>query len=175
MLGLPLDFQKRVILKNVPTRLCRVAGAEKQHFEASVRGVRQRHVPKTGNIFSLQKSIRGWEVTPVRVSLMYFSSKCFRGNAIAVRCYSSTYCGRCRQVHEKTRDSGILVMTHMEDGKWVIVGIELHERSRHFIHFILGSYSNKYEAGEAFSNNEIFGCAFWSAGYANLERRYYGF
>lgn len=64
--------------------------------------------------------------------------------------------------------SSILVMTQREDGKWVIVGIELHKRSRHFIHFILGSYSSMYEAGEAFSTKEK-QSDFWSDGYANAQ------
>lgn len=62
--------------------------------------------------------------------------------------------------------SSILVMAHTEAGRWVIVGIELHKGSRHFIHFVLGSYSNKYEAGDAISSKEK-GCNFWSEGYAN--------
>ena len=53
---------------------------------------------------------------------------------------------------------------------WVIVGIEFSKGSRHFIHFILGSYSSKYEAGEEFSSKERF-CDFWSDARANLSRR----
>ncbi|MFQ5549019.1 MAG: HNH endonuclease signature motif containing protein [Woeseia sp.] len=64
--------------------------------------------------------------------------------------------------------SSILVMTQRKDGKWVIVGIEFHKESRHFIHFILGTYSNMHEAGEEFSSKEKF-CNFWSDGYANFQ------
>lgn len=64
--------------------------------------------------------------------------------------------------------SSILVMTQREDGKWAIVGIEFHKKSRHFIHFILGMYSNMHEAGEGFSSKEKY-CNFWSDGYANFQ------
>ncbi|MFA6635664.1 MAG: HNH endonuclease signature motif containing protein [Candidatus Omnitrophota bacterium] len=46
--------------------------------------------------------------------------------------------------------SSILVMCERADRKWSIVGIELHEKSKHFIHFKLGSYSSKDEADKAF-------------------------
>jgi hypothetical protein len=46
--------------------------------------------------------------------------------------------------------SSILVMCERADCKWSIIGIELHEKSKHFIHFKLGSYSSKDEADEAF-------------------------
>lgn len=62
--------------------------------------------------------------------------------------------------------SSILVLTHTESGRWVIVGIQIHDRSQHFIHFGLGSYSNKHEAGLEFSSKERH-CNFWSSGYAN--------
>ena len=62
--------------------------------------------------------------------------------------------------------SSILVMSERADCKWSIVGIELDEKSRHFIHFILGSYSSKDEADKAFcAKNEL--TNFWSEGYAN--------
>ena len=63
--------------------------------------------------------------------------------------------------------SSILVMCERADCKWSIIGIELHERSRHFIHFKLGTYSRKSEADEAFcAKNEL--TNFWSEGYAHL-------
>ena len=68
-------------------------------------------------------------------------------------------------IHKKK--SSILVMCERTDSRWSIVGIELHEKSRHFIHFILGSYSSKDETNEAFcikkeSNISIYdGCANW--------------
>jgi hypothetical protein len=68
------------------------------------------------------------------------------------------------------RDSSILVMTRTEEDGWVMVGIEFNESSRHFIHFILGSYSSKYEAGEEFSSKERF-CSLWSDAHANFLRR----
>lgn len=65
------------------------------------------------------------------------------------------------------KKSSILVMSKREDCKWSIVGIELHEKSRHFIHFILGSYSIKDEADTAFfAKNEL--TDFWSEGYDNV-------
>jgi len=62
-----------------------------------------------------------------------------------------------------SKKSSILVMCSEADSKWEIVGIELHEKSKHFIHFILGSYSSKGEAEEAF--NEKRTANFWSEGY----------
>jgi len=63
--------------------------------------------------------------------------------------------------------SSIVVKSERADSRWSIVGIEFDEKSRHFIHFIIGSYSNKDEADEAFcAKNEL--TDFWSEGYANL-------
>jgi hypothetical protein len=63
--------------------------------------------------------------------------------------------------------SSILVMCERTDCKWSIIGIEFHERSKHFIHFKLGSYSNKDEADKAFCfKKELKN--FWSEGYANF-------
>ena len=64
--------------------------------------------------------------------------------------------------------SSILVMTESESGKWAIVGIELDQKSQHFFHFIVGSYSSKHEAGVEFTSKER-QCDFWSDGYANFE------
>jgi len=62
--------------------------------------------------------------------------------------------------------SSILVMCERADCKWSIIGIKLHEKSQHFIHFKLGSYSRKGEADEALcAKNEL--TDFWSEGYAN--------
>lgn len=56
-------------------------------------------------------------------------------------------------------------MSERADSKWSIVGIERDEKSKHFIHFILGSYSSKDEADKAFrAKNEL--TNFWSEGYA---------
>jgi len=44
----------------------------------------------------------------------------------------------------------IFVMSERADRKWSIIGIELDEKSKHFIHFKLGTYSSKSEADEAF-------------------------
>lgn len=63
------------------------------------------------------------------------------------------------------KKSSILVMSERADSKWSIVGIERDEKSKHFIHFILGSYSSKDEADKAFrEKNEL--TNFWSEGYA---------
>ena len=70
-------------------------------------------------------------------------------------------------VHLNDRSS-ILVMTESENGKWVIVGIELDERTQHFFHFIVGSYSNAHEAGVELTSKER-QRDFWSDGYANQE------
>ncbi len=64
--------------------------------------------------------------------------------------------------------SSILVMTESENGKWVIVGIELDEKTQHFFHFIVGSYSSLHQAGVEFTSKER-QCNFWSDGYANQE------
>jgi hypothetical protein len=64
------------------------------------------------------------------------------------------------------KKSSILAMSKWADSKWSIVGIERDEKSKHFIHFILGSYSSKDEAEKAFfAKNEL--TDFWSEGYAN--------
>lgn len=64
--------------------------------------------------------------------------------------------------------SSILVMTECKNEKWVIVGIQLDERTQHFFHFMVGSYSNMHEAGMAFNSKERH-CNFWSDAYANQE------
>lgn len=64
--------------------------------------------------------------------------------------------------------SSILVMTESENGKWVIVGIEFDERTQHFFHFNVGSYSNMHHAGVELTSKER-QCNFWSDGYANQE------
>ncbi len=52
--------------------------------------------------------------------------------------------------------SSILVLSEREDGRWAVVGIALHEKSRHFIHYFLGSHPSKDEADKAFrEKNEI--------------------
>ncbi len=60
--------------------------------------------------------------------------------------------------------SSIIVMCERSDCNWSIVGIMLNEKS-HFIHFYLGSYSNKREADNAFSIKKGLN-DFWSDGYA---------
>ena len=63
--------------------------------------------------------------------------------------------------------SSILVICKRIDSKWSIVGIVLDKKSKHFIHFILGSYSSKDEAYKQFySKNEL--TNFWSEGYSNI-------
>lgn len=64
--------------------------------------------------------------------------------------------------------ASILVLTEKMDSKWVIVGIELDEKSRHFIHFILGSYGSDNEADKAFSSKNGL-TDYWSEGYANFS------
>lgn len=62
--------------------------------------------------------------------------------------------------------SSILVMCETTDSKWAIVGIEHDVKSKHFIHFYLGSYSSRAEANRAFCvKREL--SDFWSDGYAN--------
>jgi hypothetical protein len=62
--------------------------------------------------------------------------------------------------------SSILVMSERADCKWSIVGIKLDQKSKHFIHFKLGTYSSKGEADKAFCIKKELK-DFWSAGYAN--------
>ena len=64
------------------------------------------------------------------------------------------------------KNTSILVMSERADGKWSIVGIERDEKSSHFVHFFLGSYSNKDEADKAFfAKNEL--TSLWSEAYSN--------
>lgn len=70
----------------------------------------------------------------------------------------------CKILKEK---SSIVVLSERADSKWLVVGIELDERSKHFIHFGLGLYLSKGEADEAFhAKNEL--TDFWSEGYSNI-------
>ncbi len=63
--------------------------------------------------------------------------------------------------------SSIVVMCNRPDNKLLIVGIELHERSKHFIHFGIGFFSSKDEASKAFyAKNEM--TDFWLEGYTNF-------
>ena len=63
--------------------------------------------------------------------------------------------------------SSFVVLSERADGKWLIVGVELDERTKHFIHFGLGLYSCKGEADKAFyAKNEL--TKFWSEGYSNI-------
>jgi hypothetical protein len=66
------------------------------------------------------------------------------------------------------KETSILVMCKRADGNWSIVGIELHENSRYFIHFILGSYYSKDKAEKAFQFKNELKEGFWSAGYNNV-------
>jgi len=61
-------------------------------------------------------------------------------------------------------NSSVLVLCERADHKWSIVGITLHEKSNHFIHFNLGSYSSKVKADEAFCNNKELK-DYWSEAY----------
>lgn len=61
----------------------------------------------------------------------------------------------------------ILVMSERADSKWSIIGIELDEKSKHFIHFKLGTYSSKSEADEAFCTKKE-SIDSWSDGYAGV-------
>ena len=58
----------------------------------------------------------------------------------------------------------ILVMSERADRKKVIVGIELDEKTKHFIHFIVGSYSDEHEAENAF-RDKLEVESFWSDAY----------
>jgi hypothetical protein len=59
----------------------------------------------------------------------------------------------------------ILVLAESADEEYVIVGIELHEKSQHFIHFNLGSYSKLNEAEAAFDAKDRL-TDFWSEAYS---------
>jgi len=61
----------------------------------------------------------------------------------------------------------ILIMSERADRKWSIIGIELHEKSKHFIHFKLGTYSSKSEADEAFCIKKE-SIDSWSDGYSGF-------
>ncbi len=67
--------------------------------------------------------------------------------------------------------SSILVMCEKADCKRLIIGIELDEKSKHFIHFILSSYSSKGEADKAFLKKKEFK-NFCSAGYSGFAKLY---
>jgi hypothetical protein len=60
--------------------------------------------------------------------------------------------------------ASILVMSEPADRKKVIVGIELDEKTKHFIHFIVGSYSDEQEADSAF-RDKLELESYWSDAY----------
>ena len=62
----------------------------------------------------------------------------------------------------------ILVMSEREDSKWSIIGVELDEKSKHFIHFKIGTYSSKSEADEAFCTKKE-SIDSWADGYAGFD------
>ena len=64
--------------------------------------------------------------------------------------------------------TSILAMTESENGKWVIVGIQLDEKTKHFFHYVVGSYTSMQEAEMAFNAKEQH-CDFWSDAYSNQE------
>jgi hypothetical protein len=63
----------------------------------------------------------------------------------------------------------ILVMAESKNSKWVIVGIQLDERTQHFFHYVVGAYSDMQEAEMAFNSKERH-CDFWSDAYSNQGR-----
>lgn len=63
-------------------------------------------------------------------------------------------------------NSSILVLSERIDHKWSIIGIKFDEKSRHFIHFILGSYSTREEAHKAFCEKKEL-TDYWSDAYSN--------
>lgn len=86
----------------------------------------------------------------------------------AVLAYSEheEFCPRLtvvRSVIQRDKSS-IVVMSERPDRRKEIVGIELGAKSKHFIHFILGLYSDTQEADKAFRDKlELEN--FWSDGY----------
>jgi len=87
----------------------------------------------------------------------------------AVLAYSNydDLCPKLTVLHAELllKKTSILVMSKRADCNWTIIGIELDQKSKHFVHFILGSYSSKAEAEKQF--NEKRTADFWSDGYAN--------
>lgn len=67
--------------------------------------------------------------------------------------------------------SSILVLCERADSKWSIVGIELHERSTHFIHFPLGTYDSRCDVREALASKRELD-DFWSEAYSNAGHPY---
>jgi hypothetical protein len=61
--------------------------------------------------------------------------------------------------------SSLLVMCEGTDHRLSIVGIELDGGSRHFIHYLLGSYSTRDEADSAFLIQKKESRDFWSTAY----------
>jgi hypothetical protein len=60
--------------------------------------------------------------------------------------------------------SSIIVLCERSDHKWSVIGITFDEKSKHFIHFYLGSYSNKDEANKAFCKDKELK-DYWSEAY----------
>ncbi|MGB5609401.1 HNH endonuclease signature motif containing protein [Eudoraea sp.] len=89
------------------------------------------------------------------------------GNVVAYSDYED-FCPQLTAVGAALLKDGfsILVIAESKNGKWVIVGIQLDEKTQHFFHFIVGSYSDMQEAEMAFNSKES-QCDFWAEGYAN--------
>jgi len=62
--------------------------------------------------------------------------------------------------------ASILVLCKETDSQWTIIGISFDEKSRHFIHFILGTFASKSEADKEF-RVKMEDSDFWSDGYNN--------
>ena len=93
------------------------------------------------------------------------------GSVLAYSDYE-TFCPQLTAIGAALLKDGlsILVMTESKNGKWVIVGIQLDERTQHFFHFVVGSYPDMQEAEMAFNSKEQH-CNFWSD--ANSNQRGY--
>jgi hypothetical protein len=65
-------------------------------------------------------------------------------------------------------ETSILVLCETTGKRFAVVGIELDEKSTHFIHFFLGAYGSRSNADEAFVSKKALE-HFWSAGYHRPE------
>lgn len=90
--------------------------------------------------------------------------------SVLARCDYEDFCPTLTAVGAVILNDGtsILAMTESENGKWVIVGIQLDDKTKHFFHYVVGSYASMQEAEIGFNAKEQH-CDFWSDAYSNQK------
>jgi len=78
------------------------------------------------------------------------------GEVLAYSDDDADICPKFTIVEARILRCSILILSERSDSKWSVVGIERDAKTKYFIHYILGTYSNKGEADKAFrAKNEL--------------------